>query len=152
MFFRLVQGTGRLLGVQMANTGGTILSGASGEISLRHRRTRALLLSTALVPALAVGALLVPTAAEAACTPTGLLTTSVTYNCTDTTNASATGLLGGLAQDITVNATGRNLTSTGSNDGLFANSIGGTYDPPGPTPPISGGGQDRKSTRLNSSH
>ncbi|MFG1313956.1 hypothetical protein [Xanthobacter autotrophicus] len=52
----------------MANKGGTILSGASGEISLRHRRTRALLLSTALVPALAVGALMVPTAAEASCT------------------------------------------------------------------------------------
>ncbi|MDI4654924.1 hypothetical protein [Xanthobacter autotrophicus] len=64
----------------MANTGGTIHSGVSGEVSLRQRRTRAFLLSTALVPALAVGALLVPTAAEAACNSSGLFT--VTVNCT----------------------------------------------------------------------
>ena len=70
MFFRLVQGTGRLLGVQMANTGGTILSGASGELSLRHRRTRALLLSSALATVLA--GVIQPGTANALCLPNAI--------------------------------------------------------------------------------
>ncbi|MFG1351617.1 hypothetical protein [Xanthobacter autotrophicus] len=53
----------------MANTGGTIHSGVSGELSLRQRRTRAFLLSTALATVLA--GVVQPGTAEAACATFG---------------------------------------------------------------------------------
>ncbi|MFG1382370.1 hypothetical protein V5F55_12295 [Xanthobacter sp. V3C-4] len=101
----------------MANTGGTILSGASGELSLRHRRTRALLLSSALVPALAVGALLVPTAAEAACNNAINLFGNATLNCN---SANGVGVIGTAGNNLTVNLT------NGANVGGFG--IVGTAD------------------------
>ncbi|MFG1328644.1 hypothetical protein [Xanthobacter autotrophicus] len=95
----------------MANTGGTILSGASGEISLRHRRTRALLLSSALVPALAVGALLVPTAAEAACNNAINPFGNATLNCN---SGAALGVIGTAGNNLTVNLTnGANVGGAG---------------------------------------
>ncbi|MDI4664279.1 hypothetical protein K9U40_08025 [Xanthobacter autotrophicus] len=114
----------------MVNKGGTIHSGVNGEISLRQRRTRALLLSTALVPALAMGALLVPTAAEAACNnafslgnatlncnsanPVGVTGTAgnnLTVNLTNGANVGGFGIIGTAGNDITVNTSGTTIAA-----------------------------------------